>query len=40
MDSKSVSAKDVENLKRNCGVDGDLPVLVEEVDALFSHGFC
>ena len=40
MDSESVAAKDVKNLKRNCRVDDDLPVLVEEVNALFSHGFC
>ena len=37
MDSESVAAEDVEDLEGDSGVDYYLPVLVEEVDALFGH---
>ena len=37
MDSESVAAEDVEDLEGDCRVDYYLPVLIEEVDALFGH---
>lgn len=37
--SEFVAAKNVKNLERDCWVDYDFPVKVQEVDALFGHVF-